>query len=151
MKVFVFDLDFTLWNAGDTFCSETNPPYYFENDKLIDQNGRWIQLYPEVPAILELIKSKGTIMAIASRSNEPTWAMQLLRIFDIEKYFDIIEIYPGCKTEHLKMIQIRVDTPYHQIIFFDDEERNINDVESIGVVCARVNNGINLKQVLEYL
>lgn len=151
MKVFVFDLDFTLWNAGNTFCSETNPPYFWENNKLIDQTGRWIRLYPDVPAILKILKSKGFKIAIASRTIEPTWAVQLLRLFDIEEYFDIFEIYPGSKTEHLKMIQKKTEIQYRQIVFFDDEERNIKDVESLGIVCVLVNNGINLQQVKDYM
>lgn len=147
MKVFVFDLDFTIWNAGDTFCSETNPPYFWEKGKLIDQTGRWIRLYPEVLDIFEILKSKGIIIAVASRTNEPAWAMQLVKIFNIEKYFQIKEIYSGCKITHLKKIQEQVGCSIDEIIFFDDEEQNIKDAQSLGILCTLVTNGINMKQV----
>lgn len=148
MKVFVFDLDFTIWNAGDTFCSETNPPYLWEGEKLLDSAGRWIRVYPEVLIILQMLKENGKIIAIASRTNEPEWAKQLLQIFDLDKYFDIKEIYPGDKMEHLRKIQEQVNCPFDQIVFFDDEERNIEDVKLHGVKCVLVENGITLKQML---
>ena len=145
--VVVFDLDFTIWNAGDTWCSETNPPYFWDKGKLVDQSGRWIRLYPEVVEILQMLKSRGVLIVAASRTNEPEWARQLLQIFEIDKYFDIKEIYPGSKIAHLKRIQEQVDCPYDQIVFFDDEERNIEDAKSLGVISIKVNNGITLRSV----
>ena len=151
MKVFVFDLDFTIWNAGDTWCSETDPPYSWDKGKLFDQSGRWIRFYPEVQDILETLKSRGILIAIASRTNEPVKAIQLLQLFGIEKYFDIKEIYPGSKITHLKRIREQVQCPFDQIVFFDDEERNIEDAKSLGITSILINDGITLKRVEEFL
>lgn len=150
MKVFVFDLDFTLWNAGDTFCSETSPPYRWVEGKLLDQSSRWIRIYPDVHRTLQFLKGKGLTLAIASRTNEPDWARQLLQFFDLDKYFDIREIYPGDKTTHLKKIQEQANCPFHQIIFFDDEERNIADATSLGIESVLVENGISYEKVIKY-
>ena len=147
MQVFVFDLDFTIWNAGDTFCSETNPPYSWNDDKLVDQSGRWIRMYPEAMEVLQMLKSKGVLIAAASRTNEPEWAIQLLQLFDIDKYFDIKEIYPGSKITHLNRIQEQIGCPFDQMVFLDDEDRNIGDARSLGVNCVLVNNGITLMQI----
>ena len=147
MKVFVFDLDFTIWNAGDTFCSETNPPYLWKNGKLIDQSGKLIRLYPNTIDVLKLLKKNNKIIAAASRTIRPTWALELLQIFDIEKYFDVKEIYPGSKIKHLKKIQDMGNYPLNQIIFFDDEERNIKEVSSLGIKSILVKNGINMEVV----
>ena len=38
MEVFVFDLDFTLWDAGGTYYNTINPPYFREYEKLLDQS-----------------------------------------------------------------------------------------------------------------
>ena len=65
----------------------------------------------------------------------------------IGKYFDIKQIYPGSKTEHLKMIREQVNCPFYQIVFFDDEPRNIEDVRALGAVCEWVENGISLNIV----
>lgn len=147
MQVFVFDLDFTIWNAGDIFCSETNPPYSWNEDKLVDQSGRWIRMYPEAMEVLQMLKSKGVLIAAASRTNEPEWAIQLLQLFDIDKYFDIKEIYPGSKITHLNRIQEQIGCPFDQMVFLDDEDRNIGDARSLGVNCVLVNNGITLMQI----
>lgn len=151
MKIFVFDLDFTIWNAGDTFCSETNPPYFWDRGKLVDQSGRWIRLYPEVMEVLQTLKSRRILIAAASRTNEPTWAIQLLRIFNIDNYFDIKELYPGSKIVHLKNIQEQTVCPFDKIVFFDDEESNIKEVKSLGVISVLVKNGITLKKIKEFL
>lgn len=42
MKLIVFDLDFTLWNAGGTWCDHTFPPYRKENNRVIDSQGNII-------------------------------------------------------------------------------------------------------------
>jgi magnesium-dependent phosphatase 1 len=151
MEVFVFDLDFTIWNAGDTFCSETSPPYFWNDEQLFDQQGRWIRLYPDSVEILKRLKKAGKILAVASRTNEPDWARQLLQLFDIEKYFDIMEIYPGSKVTHLKNIQEKVGCRFEQILFFDDEILNIEENKSIGVICIWVKNGITINDVMNEL
>jgi len=151
MQVFIFDLDFTIWNAGDTFCSETNPPFLWENDGLFDRLGRLIWIYPDVIKILLELKKCHKIIAIASRTEKPAWANQLLQIFDIDKYFDIKEIYPGNKIEHLKNIQKKVNCPFDQIVFFDDEWRNIDDAKSLGVVSVKLDNGITFKIAKAFL
>jgi len=152
IQVFVFDLDFTLWNAGDTFCSETNPPYLWEEGKLLDRSGRWMRLYPDTLEILNTLQSiDNIIIASASRTEIPGNAMQLMEVFDIGKYFNIKEIYPGSKIEHMKRIQEQVNCPFDQIVFFDDELRNIEIVSALGAKCVLVENGISLNLVNEYI
>ena len=36
----VFDLNFTLWNAGGTRCDHTTPPYRKRIDHILDGGGR---------------------------------------------------------------------------------------------------------------
>lgn len=151
MEIFVFDLDFTLWNAGDTFCSETSPPYTWVKEKLFDQHGRWIRLYPDTIKVLENLSSQKKIIAAASRTHQPSWANKLLELFDIDKYFDHKEIYQGSKQAHLKKIKEAFDVPYNKIIFFDDEERNIKDVSLLGVQCIHVRTGITNEIVNQIL
>ena len=104
MKLFVFDLDFTIWNAGGTWCDSTHPPFVWKEGKLKDQENRWIYLYPEVKEILAELKAEGYMIAVASRTNAPTIAKQLLHMFEIDHYFDAREIYPGSKLTHLDRI-----------------------------------------------
>ncbi|MCG6187572.1 magnesium-dependent phosphatase-1 [Maribellus maritimus] len=149
--VFVFDLDFTLWDAGGTWCDATNPPYVWRNNKLLDRSGRWIRLYPDVIAVLEELKKQNKFIAAASRTYEPEWAQDLLKLFDIDKYFDTKEIYPASKISHFKKIRRFFDVPYQHMVFFDDEYRNIQDVSGLGVEAIFVRNGIDLKIVDKFL
>lgn len=151
MEVFVFDLDFTLWNTGDTWCSETKPPYVWDDRKLYDQEKRWIRLYPDTIEVLKTLSQQQKIIVAASRTYEPEWANDLLEIFDIDKYFDVKEIYPGSKIRHMEKIQKQITKPYSQFVFFDDEQRNVNEVETLGVKSVKIDNGISLKTVCEFL
>jgi len=47
----VFNLDFTLWDAGGTWCDHTDPPYTKENSFIQDASGKTISLYPEVSSL----------------------------------------------------------------------------------------------------
>lgn len=147
----MFDLDFTIWNAGEGWCDTTNPPYFWENGKLYDQSRSWIRLYPDVIEILNTLKKKEKITVAASRTFEPVWANDLIRLFDIDKYFDLKEIYPTSKIHHFKRIQKHFNIPFHQMVFFDDEYRNIEEVGDMGVKAVLVRNGIKYEMVSEFL
>jgi magnesium-dependent phosphatase 1 len=143
--IFVFDLDFTLWNCGETWCDHTLPPYKKLNNNVIhDSEGLQIKLYPETLKILNVLQKHKIQMAVASRTGEPDWAKQLLNLFDIEKFFDYKEIYPGSKIVHLNAIQRECGSKYKEMFFFDDEHRNINDARPLGVNCYLVEDGINM-------
>jgi len=151
MKVFVFDLDFTLWDAGGTWCDATNPPYRWQDSRLLDSSGRRIRLYDDVVMLLEELQKQGKGIAAASRTFEPGWAQDLLHLFDIDKYFDCKEIYPSGKTTHLKRIRDHFEVPYSDIVFFDDEYRNIADVQQLGVESVFVKDGISYSHILKFL
>ena len=151
MKIFVFDLDFTIWNAGETWCDTTNPPYFWQNGKLLDQSNNWIRLYPDVIRILEELKKHNKFIVAASRTFEPEWAQDLLLLLDIDKYFDLKEIYPAGKIHHFRKIQNHFKLPFEQMVFFDDEYRNIEEVGQLGVNTVFVRSGITFELVSQFL
>ena len=150
-KLFVFDLDFTLWDAGGTWCDATRPPYSWENEKLRDRDRRWIRLYPDVMPVLEELKRKNKRIAAASRTFEPGWALELIQYFDIGSYFDVMEIFPENKVAHFKKIQQYFQMPFSDMVFFDDEYRNIEAVSELGVKSVFVQNGITREMVLKFV
>jgi magnesium-dependent phosphatase 1 len=150
-KLFVFDLDFTLWNAGGTWCDCTTPPYKKTNGFVTDSSGIKIVLYPDVREIIQILKAHDKLIAIASRTEEPTWAKQILELLDVRTNFDYEEIFPDRKTKHLKKIQQLSKINFQEMVFFDDEYRNIEDVIELGVTCEWVRNGINKKVVIKYV
>jgi len=151
MKVFVFDLDFTLWDAGGTWCDCTNPPYFLKNGQVFDQSGNHIRLYPDVLNILQHLRQFQKNIAVASRTNEPAWARDLLSKMGISHFFDAQEIYPGSKIMHLNNISKKLNTPFHEIVFFDDEHRNIDDALKLGVKPVLVGQGITFEMVNRYM
>lgn len=143
----VFDLDFTLWNAGDTWCDHTIPPYRKVDSIIKDAGGSVIYLYPDVIDILKELSQKDIPIALASRTYSPDTARKLLDLFGIRSYFQFEEIYPSSKLQHFQSLHKRTLTPYEQIYFFDDEQRNIVEVGTLGVNTFLVNSGLNWREM----
>lgn len=143
----VFDLDFTLWDCGGTWCDHTNPPYYRQNGIMHDDVGRSISLYPDVLELLHNLHSMPHVLAIASRTTAPDQANELMTLFEIRKFFHHFEIYPGSKISHFMALQEKTGIPYREMIFFDDEYRNIEEVGRLGVKTVFVEDGLSMKHI----
>lgn len=148
-ELYVFDLDFTLWDCSGTWCDHTYPPYRKQNGHVRDSRGRKITLYPEVPKILNQLKTMNKILGLASRTGAPDYARQLINLFNIQKFFDWEEIYPGSKLKHFQNLRDKTGVPYYSMAFFDDEERNIREIRSLGVHCVYVPNGLTVSHIPE--
>ncbi|XP_053972040.1 magnesium-dependent phosphatase 1-like [Hylaeus volcanicus] len=139
-KIIVFDLDYTLW----PFWVDTHvtPPFKKKGNEVVDAYGKVIRYYKEVPDILKRLSDKGYELGVASRTSEIEGAKQLLKLFNWESYFKYKEIYPGSKVTHFSKIQKASGTDYKDMLFFDDEHRNIVDVGKLGVTCILARNGV---------
>lgn len=152
IKVVVFDLDFTLWDAGGVWCDCTHPPFHrAPTGQVYDSVGREIRLYEESLDILERMQSRGMQIALASRTSEPGWANQLTRMLGIDPYVNYREIYPGSKISHLSNIRRDAGVDFSEMLFFDDEHRNIEEASSIGVRSIHVPNGVHQALVQDAL
>ncbi|XP_043795795.1 magnesium-dependent phosphatase 1-like [Apis laboriosa] len=140
-KIIVFDLDYTLWPFW--IDTHVNPPFKKKGNDVIDSHGQIIKYYKEVPDVLKYLYEEGYELGIASRTSEIQGAKQLLNLFNWDNYFKYKEIYPGSKVTHFSRIQKISETDYKDMIFFDDEYRNIKDIEKLGVTCIYVKNGVN--------
>ena len=80
---------------------------------------------------------------IVFRTGAVEEAEQLLTLFKWNQYFTYKQIYPGCKVTHFNRIRKDSGVPFNQMIFFDDEDRNIKDLTAKGVVSILVNNGVD--------
>ncbi|KAL8554924.1 hypothetical protein ACS0TY_002926 [Phlomoides rotata] len=126
-RLVVFDLDYTLW------------PFYCE---CVDMP----RLYPHAKGILYALKDKGVKLAIASRSPTPDIANTFLEKLGIKSMFDAQEIFSSWshKTDHFQRINRKTNIPYTEMLFFDDEDRNIDAVSNMGATSILVGNGVNL-------
>lgn len=129
-RLVVFDLDYTLW------------PFYCE----CRSRREMPSLYPHAKGILHALKDKGVDLAIASRSPTPDIANTFLEKLGIKSMFIAQEIFSSWthKTEHFQKIQRKTGVPYNEMLFFDDEDRNIEAVSKMGATCVYVGNGVNL-------
>ncbi|KAL1516884.1 hypothetical protein ABEB36_000721 [Hypothenemus hampei] len=146
LKIIVFDLDYTLW----PFWVDTHvtPPFQKKNNGVVDSYGSKVKYYPEVPEVLRNLKEEGYEIGVASRTSELHGAEQLLNLFDWNKYITYKEIYPGCKVTHFNKIKKQSNCNFDEMLFFDDETRNIHDLTKLGVVSILVRNGVT-KHIIE--
>ena len=149
-RLVVFDLDYTLW----PFWVDTHvtPPFHKKGGDVFDSFGERVTAFPEVPDVLQWLHEEGFLVAAASRTGEIRGAQQLVKLFGWEKFFKYSEIYPGCKKRHFSRFREQSGIEYSEMIFFDDEGRNIRDLKEVGVVSVLVpHSGVTRKLVQEGL
>lgn len=147
-------------------------PLNRKGNQVVDAQGHVIKHYPEVPDVLKELHNEGYELGVASRTSETQGANQLLKLLGWDKYFKYKEIYPGCKVTHFTryhevfwlrdlwcvMFIIPVLVDFYRIqknssvnltemLFFDDEDRNIHDLTKIGVTSILVRNGVSREVV----
>lgn len=117
----------------------------------MDRSGTEISFYKDVPAILSSLQQKSVKIGVASRTSAPDLARQALDLIQVGdtaakamSFFDAaaIEIYPGSKLTHFRAIHKKTEIPYTDMVFFDDERRNI-EVAKLGVTFVLVPEGVN--------
>ncbi|KAL8150837.1 hypothetical protein V2J09_020645, partial [Rumex salicifolius] len=103
-------------------------------------------LYPHAKSILYALKDKGIDVAIASRSPTADIAKAFLDKLELQPIFVAQEIFSSWthKTDHFQRIHRRTRIPYNSMLFFDDEDRNIQSVSKMGVTSILVDDGVNL-------
>tara|TARA_R110002096_G_scaffold316010_13_gene510409 strand:+ start:4216 stop:4698 length:483 start_codon:yes stop_codon:yes gene_type:complete len=142
-KLVVFDLDFTLWDCGGKWIDCTDWPFRQEQDRVFDQSGNEFLLYAEVRELLDELQDADCRLALASRTTRPEWADWLLKAWDLDSWFAHQEIYPSSKIRHFEKLQADTNISFEEMIFFDDEERNIIEVAALGVTAVHVRNGLD--------
>ncbi|KAH9811895.1 magnesium-dependent phosphatase-1 [Melampsora americana] len=159
-KLVAFDLDYTLWPCWvDTHIHPPLRPTT-KPGELVDKAGRKLSFFSDVPRILTKLQSAGVKIAACSRTHRPDIAHQALSEIKLSRnpdsssddeqelirsieFFDNLQIYPGSKLIHFRTIQTELKIEFDQILFFDDESRNI-EVERLGVHFVLVDDSIGL-------
>lgn len=105
--------------------------------------------YDKVGDILRDLHAKGVKIGVASRTSFPEGAKSLINLYGWNKMVSFKEIYPGCKITHFRQMKKDSGIEFEDMIFFDNENRNIKDVSSLGVICIFVDSyqGVTKKDV----
>ncbi|EEH22232.1 magnesium-dependent phosphatase-1 [Paracoccidioides brasiliensis Pb03] len=164
-KLFVFDLDYTLWPFWvDTHVS---PPVKAKdnNSRCVDRWGESFAFYPAVSSILLACRSRSIPLGLASRTHAPDLARDMLKaLYIIPSFsdnpaaannrpvraldcFQHVQIFPADKTQHFTRIQQESGIRYEDMLFFDDEARNRNVQTELGVTFCLVRDGMTREEV----
>ncbi|KAM3489692.1 hypothetical protein MY3957_007035 [Beauveria namnaoensis] len=166
-RLIVFDLDYTLWPYWvDTHVT---PPLKANaaHTAATDRHGEDFAFYQDVPLILQLLPrvagSASTTapikLGVASRTSAVGIAWDLLKMLHLPAVdgqqkarragdaFDAgTEIYPGSKIRHFETLQKRTGIAYEDMLFFDDESRNM-ETEKLGVTMRLIRDGLTWAEV----
>lgn len=142
-KLVVFDLDFTVWDAGGVWCDCLRPPFRKAGERVLDSADSHVRVYDDIGWALDVLADRGVELAVASRTTQPKWARQLLELLELRHYFQYEEIYPSSKVRHFAELKSDSGYEYSEMLFFDDEFRNIEEVGELGVRAVHVRNGFS--------
>ncbi|VEN46348.1 unnamed protein product [Callosobruchus maculatus] len=120
------------------------------NGDVVDSSGTILQYYPDVPEVLADLHQRGYILGVASGCPDLAGCKQLLNLFGWDKYLSYVDIHPGHKFQHLEKIKKSSGVDFSEMLFFDDDQRNVRDISSMGVVSVLVPEGGITKPVVEY-
>eukprot|EP00946_MAST-07B_sp_MAST-7B-sp1_P005120 g5120.t1 len=158
-KLIAFDLDDTLWHPEMWLCSGT--PFRVPDPstgRVFCKDGEEMQFLGDARGILTALAdpsgpflSAGVKIVYVSRTSYPEYAFPLLDVMRLapgkESMADVGEqelhqIYPNCKVEHFSKIHEASGIAYDEMLFFDNEQRNITDVKALGVKCVYTPEGL---------
>lgn len=91
-------------------------------------------MYHQVPGILEYLCKRGHKLGVISQTRYNVTFNKLLDLFDISKYFTFREAYPLSKQRHIEIINIKSDIDFGDMLYFDDEYKEIPDVADLTTV-----------------
>mmetsp|Transcript_9117 Transcript_9117/g.13724 ORF Transcript_9117/g.13724 Transcript_9117/m.13724 type:complete len:242 (+) Transcript_9117:65-790(+) len=151
-EMIVLDLDFTIWPTF--FAEHTLPPYvcldavpeeYPSTVLCVDRSTRkprTLSLYSCVRSTISWCLQRGIRLSVCSRSSNYHGAEAILKCLGMWNVFECPQIYSGRKTLHFRNLRGCTNIPYSDILFFDDDQRNIKVCGGIGVTCTLVNRSI---------
>lgn len=101
--------------------------------------------YPDIPKLLRQLHEAGILIAAASRTYAPELAREMVKLLGAEECFDAMEIYPGSKVKHIMKLRQKMGVGFEDMIFFDDERRNVDVQKELDVLLCLVSTGVDAR------
>ncbi len=111
IKCVVWDLDNTLWNGT-----------LLEDDD--------VSLKDNITTVIKELDNRGILQSIASKNNFSD-ALNVLKRFNLDKYFLYPEIHWNAKSSSIQNIRENLNIGIDTIMFIDDMEFELDEVKSI--------------------
>ena len=149
-EVVVFDLD-TLW-TGEVDCTggPRFSPVKNSRHTIRCSRKRSVTLFQDVPSIFDALVDNSVRIAYASRTWEPEWAKEALRLFPCGTK-EVVNMWSAAgahgwgdvsKVSHLNEISEQFNISFDSMLFFDNEMRNIRDINKLGATCGYCPDGL---------
>lgn len=101
---------------------------------VLDKRNFELSLYKDVIRVLNELKDNNVLIFSASRTHTPKVAVKLLKLFEIDHFFEDSEWGPGTKCDHIDRILSKHNhLTYSDMCLFDDELRNKDVERNLGV------------------
>lgn len=112
-------------------------------------SGTKLELYPEALQVLDEW-SKKCNLAITSGTSYPQGVTSLFKLFNIEKYIDFMELSPAINrsSDHVSRLLQRTGFDAHDVLYLDDEMRNLKELKFLGVKSALINSEVGVTKKL---
>jgi len=158
-KLFVFDLDNCVWYPEMyQLWGSSGPPFVRNADNSCDGHGGSggkVELIGDVQEVIAQLVTdptfKDTKLAVASCCDEPSWAHELLGLFEVvpgktlQDCMSYVQIHKGNKQGHFRQIAKDSGVALEDMVFFDDQHGNIRNVSELGVTCVLTPDGVERK------
>lgn len=144
-------------------------PFYYKIQPQTSTTSRWGESFAFYPAVSSILYSARTLnipLGIASRTHAPELARDMLKALHVIPtfsdnpaardarrsiraldYFDYTQIFPGSKTQHFTRIHQASNIAYEDMLFFDDEARNRNVQNELGVTFYLIRDGMTREEI----
>lgn len=137
-KLFVFDLDETIWTVSEGLCALIRPPFRrVSKERLETGEGFWVELKPGVHNLFEYLKSRDRYISLASR-NDAGPAMDILQAFGLAEMIDFPQLCWRPKEDSIEKIvkeiqkRDKVSIKPGEVFFLDDWPENVVPVRKWG-------------------
>ena len=113
IKCVVWDLDNTLWDGV-----------------LVEEGPDKLRLKDNISAVIQELDQRGILHSVASKNN-PEDALAVLKKFQLDQYFLCPQISWQPKSQALKTIAQQLNIGIDSILFVDDSEFELQEVQSV--------------------
>ncbi|XP_054290389.1 uncharacterized protein LOC129005505 isoform X1 [Macrosteles quadrilineatus] len=144
----IFNVDEVIWPFK--VDKVMTPPLSINGrnkDEIKDRMGKVYALYNDTRPVLSDLFDKWYPVGGLVISTDPEKIETIMNLYDIDRFFRFFEVFPktpGCKVKHLKRMSERLQVDLNEILYFDSDEYQLDEVKSLDITVIRVSPKLGL-------